>query len=29
VRLGQSTAEQQPLVRQWLAELVAQLPRVG
>jgi len=28
VRLGESTAEQQPLVRQWLAELVARFPRV-
>jgi CubicO group peptidase (beta-lactamase class C family) len=28
VRLGESTAEQQPLVREWLAELVARFPRV-
>jgi CubicO group peptidase (beta-lactamase class C family) len=27
VRLGESTAEQQPLVREWLAELVARFPR--
>jgi len=27
VRLGESTAEQQPLVREWLAEMIAQFPR--
>jgi CubicO group peptidase (beta-lactamase class C family) len=27
VRLGESTAEQQPLVREWLAELVTRFPR--
>lgn len=27
VRLGESSAEQQPLVREWLAELVARFPR--
>jgi len=29
VRLGESTADQQPLVREWLAELVARFPPVG
>ena len=29
VRLGASTAEQQPLVKAWLAELVRRFPRVG
>jgi CubicO group peptidase (beta-lactamase class C family) len=28
VRLGESTADEQPLVREWLAELVARFPRV-
>ncbi len=29
VRLGASTAEQQPLVKVWLAELVRRFPRIG
>jgi len=28
VRLGESTADQQPLVKEWLAELVARFPRL-
>ncbi|HXZ86716.1 MAG TPA: serine hydrolase [Myxococcota bacterium] len=29
VRLGESSAEQQPLVREWLAQLVARFPRIA
>jgi CubicO group peptidase (beta-lactamase class C family) len=29
VRLGESTAEQQPLVKEWLAQLVARFPRLS
>jgi hypothetical protein len=28
VRLGESSAEQQPLVRAWLAELIARFPKL-